>query len=58
MNEYIEGKCPACKFWAWFENTHEYGCEIKGCWHGSKYVEFSLESFMKELDRERKKNSS
>jgi hypothetical protein len=32
--------CPACKFWLWFEKEHGYRCSIKGCWHGSKFVEF------------------
>lgn len=57
MNEYIDGVCPACKFWLWFEERHEYGCSIKGCWRGSKFKEFTLEGMIKEIENERKKRT-
>ena len=33
--------CPACKFWSWFEEEQQYKCSIKGCWEGSKFVEYN-----------------
>ncbi len=38
---YEEGGCPACRFWLWFEDRQEYRCSIKGCFEGSKYVEYN-----------------
>lgn len=32
--------CVACRFWRWFEDRQEYGCSIKGCWEGSKFIPF------------------
>lgn len=57
MNEYIDGKCPACKFYLWFEDRHEYRCSIKGCWEGSKFKEFTIETWMEEIDREKQKKA-
>lgn len=58
MNEYIDDKCPACKFYLWYEDRHEYRCSIKGCWEGSKFKAFTIENWMEELDRDRKRGSS
>ena len=33
-------KCVCCRFWKWFEERQEYGCEVKGCWEGSKFQAF------------------
>lgn len=29
--------CEACRFWYWFEERQQYGCDIKGCWEKSKF---------------------
>jgi hypothetical protein len=35
-------KCLSCKFWLWFEKEHGFRCSIKGCWNGSKFVEYKV----------------
>lgn len=37
---YEEGGCPACKFWLWDGYKLEGRYFIKGCFDGSKYVEY------------------
>lgn len=50
MNEYLDHLCPACKFYGWDEEWHRYRCFIKGCFDGSKFVEFTIESMLKEIE--------
>ena len=35
-------KCVACKFWLWFETEQQYRCSVKGCWEGSKFIEYQV----------------
>lgn len=57
MNEYIDGKCPACKFYLWFDDRQEYRCSIKGRWEGSKFKEFTVKGWMEEIRSGRKKTA-
>lgn len=41
--------CVQCKFWLWFEDEQAYRCSIKGCWDGSKFRGFDLNTLIAEV---------
>ena len=44
-------KCLSCKFYEYYYEYKKYMCSIKGCYNNSKYKEFILRDFIKEIKR-------
>ena len=50
----LSDKCFGCLFWSWFEEYHSEGCEIKGCYNHSKFVEYSFERWQEYINKHSK----
>lgn len=37
-----EELCYGCRFWYWFDAERRSRCGIKGCYQGSKYIEYTI----------------
>lgn len=46
-------KCCECKFEGWDAERGEDVCSIKGCWHNSKFVPFSFDKWVEEVEEKR-----
>ena len=40
LSPLVIDKCSACQFCVWDTELHEYGCEIRDCFDGEKFVEY------------------
>lgn len=40
LSPLITDKCDTCQFCVWDNERHKYGCAIRGCSSGEKFIEY------------------